>query len=265
VARQIPSDFDINSQDDLDCSETLIRDVLKLQVANWIRFRYAIHVGIEAVHLTSSGTIPEEVKEAYRELGKSHYEVIISLGCSKIALIGILESWRNPLLLRKCLKEFYFHVGCLLDNLARLIYIVNDPNSASAKYQGGKRRGYFVRHWVDWGELPDYPGYRRLKRHKPLFEIRNIRNSLTHSWPCPIYYDKETGQPIWPLAVRKQRDFLWPFDELPAVRRRYRGRRFLLEMMQGDFACVEKLQQDVFGKLVRDIRKFETNYAVKIQ
>jgi hypothetical protein len=41
---RIPSDFDVHSEQ-LDDSEKFIRDVLGLDIENWARFRYTIHVG----------------------------------------------------------------------------------------------------------------------------------------------------------------------------------------------------------------------------
>jgi hypothetical protein len=167
------------------------------------------------------------------------------------------------LLFTKSVKDFYFHVGCLLDNLARLIYIINDPNSATATQ---RRRGslVLVRHWIDWGSLGDYLRYARLKRSIRLREIINIRNSLTHSWSCPIAFDKK-GIPGWPLAARTKRDHPWPYDERETMLRRYRRWLPLLPMMESDFQFAEGFQNTVFGKLVRDVRKFERNYGVEIR
>jgi len=221
-------------------------------------------MGNDANNLHSKSSIAEEVKEAYRELAKSHYEVVTSLGRAKLSLQ--MASWYPAihfLLFTKSVKDFYFHVGCLLDNLARLIYIINDPNSATATQ---RRRGslVLVRHWVDWGSLGDYPGYSRLKRSRKLREIINIRNNLTHSWSCPIAIDK-MGVPGWPLAARSKRDHLWPYDEREIMFRQYRRWLPLLPMMESDFEFVEDFQNNVFGKLVRDVRKFERNYGVEIR
>jgi hypothetical protein len=144
MALPIPDDFDVQTQI-LDSNETFIRDELKLDIENWARFRYAIHVGNEADNLHSIHPIGKDVKEAYRELAKSHYETVNSLGYARLALGDASQSHQiNLLPFCKSLKDFYFHVGCLLDNLARLIYIVNDPGSASET----NSKGRLVRHWV---------------------------------------------------------------------------------------------------------------------
>lgn len=263
MALKIPINFNVHTQG-LDVNETLIRDHLNLQVENWARFRYTINIGNDASNLHSKTSIAEEVKEAYRELAKSHYEVVTSLGRAKLSLQ--MASWYPTihfLLFTKSVKDFYFHAGCLLDNLARLIYIINDPNSATATQ---RRRGslVLVRHWVDWGSLGNYPGYTRLKRSRRLREIINIRNDLTHSWSCPIAFDKR-GVPGWPLAARTKRDHPWPYDERETMFRQYKRWLPLLPMMKSDFAFVEDFQNTVFGKLVRDVRKFERNYGVEIR
>lgn len=264
MALKIPVNFDVRTQA-LDGNEEFIRDTLKLEIENWARFRYTINIGNEASNLHSKSSIAKEVKEAYRELAKSHYEVVTSLGRAKLSLeIASQYPAIHFLLFTKSVKDFYFHVGCLLDNLARLIYIVNDRNSAIERYRKRYLKGKLVRHWIDWGELRPYSGYARLKRSKRLLEIIKIRNDLTHSWSCPIALDGN-GLPHWPLAARMKRHHLWPYDERKTMFRQYRKWLPLLPMMESDFEFVENFQNTVFRKLVRDIRKFERNYGVEIR
>lgn len=264
MALKIPSDFDVRTLD-LDGNEEFIRDNLNLEIENWARFRYTINIGNAARNLHSKSSIPKEVKEAYRELAKSHYEVITSLGRAKLSLqIASLYPTIHRLLFTKSVKDFYFHAGCLLDNLARLIYIINDQNSAAERYDKRYRKGSLVRHWIDWGELRNYPGYTRLKRSRQLREIIKIRNNLAHSWSCPIKFDKK-GIPGWPLAARTKRDHPWPYDERETIIRRYKRWLPILQMMGSDFEFVESFQNNVFGKLVRDVREFERNYRVEIR
>jgi hypothetical protein len=259
MALQIPDNFDVYTEK-LDVNETFIRDALSVQIENWARFRYTIHVGNDADNLHSQGPVSEEVKAAYRELAKSHYEVITSLGCAAVSLEMVVESLEiHPILFKKSVKDFYFHTGCLLDNLARLIYIVNDPHSATET----NRRHHLLRHWVDWGSLRDYAGYARLKRSKHLREVINIRNNLTHSWSCPVVFINNI--PHWPLAIRRKRNHPWLYDERDTLRRRYRSWLPLLPMLKGDLEFVERFQHIVFGKLVRDVRKFDRNHSVQIR
>ncbi len=265
MALKIPASFDFRAEQ-LNPNETAIRDDLGLNVENWVRFRYTIHIGNDASCLYSTtGLIDPNVKQAYIELAKSHYEVVTSLGCTKLSFDEVENSLRvAPLAFKKSVKDFYFHAGCLLDNLARLIYIVNDPSSARETLRR-RNRQRLMRHWVDWGSLRLYPGYARLKQSVRLREMVNIRNNLTHSWTTPIALHPDTGTPYWPLAARRKRDLYWPYEEGKMMRTRYRTWIELIPMMRDDLAFLEKLQNRVFGKLVRDIRKFERNYGVTIQ
>lgn len=259
MALEIPDNFDVYAEK-LDVNETFIRDTLNLQIENWARFRYTIHVGNEASNLHSANPIPNEVKAAYRELAKSHYEVVTSLGCAAVSLEMVTQSLGiHPIVFKKSVKDFYFHTGCLLDNLARLIYIINDPKSATET----NRRGFLVRHWVDWGSLRDYAGYARLKRSRHLREIINIRNNLTHSWSCPVVFGNNI--PHWPLAIRRKRNHPWLYDERDILRQRYRRWLPLLPMLNSDLEFVEQFQDTVFGKLVRDVKRFEQTHGVEIR
>jgi hypothetical protein len=271
MAVKIPNSFDFRKEK-LDSRETFIRDQLKLNIENWARFRYTIHVGNDASCLQSKvGPVDQDVRQTYIELGKSHYEVVTSLGCVKLSFDGI-EGLASPEILefKKYIKDFYFHAGCLLDNLARLIYIVNDPNSAKETRSIGWDGGRLVipmRHWIDWGGLRSrsYPGYNRLKQSARLREIIKIRNSITHSWSPPGGLDTRTGVYYWPLAARKKRDLYWPYEEEGLMRARYRKWVPLIPMMRDDFVFLEGLQDQVFGKLVSDIQKFEDNHGIIIR
>lgn len=253
---------------ELDADETFIRDELRLNVTNWAKFRYTINIGVRASNLktTSGGAVTSDVEEAYRELGKSHHEVILSLGSTKLSLnlaqtaLGFLP---RQLAFKKSIKDFYFHIGCLLDNLARLIYIVNDPNCTTAVH----RTGQLIRHRMDWGMLRrryQYPSYSRITRSRMLNEIINVRNALTHDWSCPVYWDRDARTPVWPVAIRKKRAFYWPFDEEDELRRKYRKWVSILTMMSEDFDFIESFQSNVFSKLSRDIVRFERNHNVEI-
>jgi hypothetical protein len=269
MAISIPLDFDVNLIN-LDPLESRIRDEFRLEIGNWIKFRHTINIGTNA-EVLSSPILPiaNEVKQAYLEIGKSHYEVVTSLGNARLSLD--LATQAHPgdhLLFKKSYKDFYFHNGCLLDNLARLIYIVVDPQGATAKYLAAKgrklRRGHFIRHWIDWGELPLYPGYQRLKKSQQLAEIINIRNVFTHGWMCPIYRNQNNGTLSWPIAIRTRRNFYWPHGEQASMRKMYRKKMPILDMMQGDLTFIESFQVKVFDKLVRDIEKFERHNNVLI-
>ncbi|HLB45701.1 MAG TPA: hypothetical protein VJL59_01620 [Anaerolineales bacterium] len=274
MALKIAPDFDVNTQA-LDTNETFIRDNLKLQIVSWAKFRHTINIGNNASNLYSlAGPIPNDVQDAYRELAKSHYEAILSLGSAKLSLIFAanapnLQIGNRPSLLtfQKSMKEFYFHLGCLLDNLARLIYILNDPDAAIAK----DRRGRFIRHRIDWGDLcrrvESAPGlfrsYRRLTRSIVVDEILNIRNGFTHGWSCPI--NIATGVPFWPVALRSKRDYYWPYDEAPKMRTRYKKWVPVMQMAENDFAYMERFQNQIFAKLINSVATFEKTHKLVIR
>ena|SRR3990172_10933267 len=115
MARPIPSNFDFRNER-LDPIESRIRDEYNLNIENWAKFRYAINVGVAAENVV--GTNNQEIIDSYLELGKGHYEVICSLGYVKYAF----DQFNGPDLFSKLKanKDFYFHSGSLLDNLARL-------------------------------------------------------------------------------------------------------------------------------------------------
>jgi hypothetical protein len=72
-----------------------------MDVENWAKFRYAINIGTDPVHLHGT-SIPDEVKSAYRELGKGHYEVVCSLGYCNLAFLDLILG--NPFVLHKAVR-----------------------------------------------------------------------------------------------------------------------------------------------------------------
>jgi hypothetical protein len=257
---QVPPTYDPRKDTELDPNELFIRDGLKLDIDSWARFRYAIHVGNRASNLssTSAGPVSPQVAESYRELAKSHYEVITSLGCARLSL-DLARNAAPHLMFKKSAKDFYFHLGCLLDNIARLVYIINDAHAASAADKCGRLK----RHRVDWGTLGPYAGYARIKRSPHLKQIVNIRNAFTHGWGCPYLIRGNTL--FWPVAVRNRRDYLWPYDESSQMRRTYRAWRPAFDMMTDDLAFVQQLQNRVFKRLTKDARRFERTHHVTIR
>jgi hypothetical protein len=261
MAVPIPGDFDVR-QEELDANETFIRDVLGLRIENWARFRYTIHLGLEADHLHSAQPIDECVKEAYRELGKSHYTVVCALGHTCIAMHRVEEalSKHPPLFIDKSMKDFYYHAGRALDNLARLVYIVVAPDCAKARDKYGR----LVRHWVDWGSLPRHITDARYACGPEIDEIRNMRNILTHSWDCPTARHGEFG-PLWPLAVRTERDYLWFYDEREKMYERYDKWMPITQMIRMDLKALETFLDSIFAMLVEDIVLFEQHNNVEIR
>lgn len=252
----IPPNFDVFAQA-LDTNEQLIRDTLRIDIVSWAKFRHSIHVGNNAGVLTSPNPIPDSVKQSYRELAKSHYEVVCSIGCARLA-VDELANMQHPLQFKKFSKEFYYHAGALLDNLARLIFIIADGNAATL-HQGAR----LVRHWIDWGSLQTYPGYARFKQNKTLRGIINIRNVFTHSWTVPFRID-QNGVYYWPIWIRTDRDHPWPYDEQAVLNSTYRRWIPALDMIRRDFHFLCRFQTKVFDKLTSDVILFERNNHVTI-
>jgi hypothetical protein len=185
---------------------------------------------------------------------------------------------RNPpLVFRHLQKSFYFHLGCLLDNLARLIYIINAPDAATRTVSKNNSRPFRCR--IDWGDLrkeiendyektggKQYRGYRPFARSKRISQIINIRNGFTHGWYPPFVADPQIRALGWPVAIRTARDFYWPHDEREGAEMRKRYRKYLPinVIMRDDFAFMEAFQNRVFARLVRDVKKFERHNAVLI-
>mgnify|MGYP000984663830 CR=1 FL=1 len=261
MAVAIPADFDFRLIP-LDVNELYIRDVLGLKIEHWAKFRHAINIGNDASNLYSTGATlaSDNVKSAYRELGKSHYEVVTSLGYAVMSL-QIARGDNHLLMFQKSCKDFYFHAGCILDNLARLIFILNDRDSTNEIIT---RFNTFKRHWVGWGNLGDYAGHARAKRSQQLKGIRSIRNCLTHSWKIPFGVDTQ-GNYCWPLAVRLgEKSFLWPYDEI-RFRGKYRKWIPIIKMMEADIMFLEEFQDTTFKKLIKDIKQFEQANLVEIR
>lgn len=268
MAIRIPKNFNIATQS-LDSKETFIRDSLGLNIANWAKFRLAINIGTKANVLKSinGSSISRDVKLSYIELGKSHYEVITSLGCAKISLNELLNDSSRGITFNKNIKDFYFHAGRMIDNFARLVYIINDrmsPSAAGKKWFNNKKIQILERHWIDWGSLKNiYPKYRGFKSNKKIKEIINIRNTVTHSWSFPMR--SVTGYDLkWPRAIRNSRDLFWPYDELGNMDRYYRNWNVIIDDMISDFNILEKFQNDLFARLKTDIKIFENNNNIKI-
>ncbi|MBK5277235.1 MAG: hypothetical protein JJE09_00060 [Bacteroidia bacterium] len=264
MARSIPSQFNYLDED-LDENETLIRDTLKLSIENWAKFRYAINIGIDSSVLSAEITIDDKIKQAYRELGKSHYEVVTSLGNTHLAFLDAEKHQykRGHILFTKPVKEFYFHIGILLDNLARLIYLINHPKAAK-EYD---KRG-FVRHYLDWGqvrqsEFATKQFYNQFFDDLQVVEILNIRNNLAHNW-FPIPMKDENNIQILPLEIRNSRNYLWPFEERTEFDEKYKNWVPVICMLQNDLGYIDRFQSNLFGQLIINIYQFEKNNNVII-
>lgn len=271
MAIKIPKTFDYKLID-IDPLEKKVRDVLGVNIESWAKFRHTISLGVSSSCLSSNVALSEEVKACYLEMGKSHYEVVTMLGATRICIDNVKKfSKTDSLLFRKSFKEFYMHAGSVLDNLARLIYIINIPNAPIAQ----DRWGNFKRHTIGFGGLnsvlaqntSSLKGYSKAIKSKAINEIKTLRNNFTHSWPPTFFIENQTFDIFWPTAMRKKEQYyLWPHDndEAKKVKRQYRKKVKAIEMINEDWIQIEKFQNHIFSKLIKDIVKFERNHNLRI-
>jgi hypothetical protein len=256
MAVPISASFDY-LKEQIDINEHAARDIFRFNVDNWARFRWTIAVGNESSHLSGT-SIPEEVKGAYRELGKCHHEAISLLAYCGLSLQPLL--FGNPFVIQKTIKDFYFHGGSMLDNLSRVIYIVNVPDAASARTKANGT-GDYKRHAMTRGRL--------LENHKahigpyiqyldsPLIqEFSAVRNTIAHFWMIPI----RNGE--WPRPHLKDKGLAWHYDE--AEYHKYTGWQPVEMIIHEHLKELERVQNEIFGLLVTDIATFETNNKVQI-
>ncbi len=205
MAVAIPADFDY-LKEALNHDEVVIRDVFRLKVENWAKFRHAIGVGTETCRLSGTN-VSHEAKDAYLSLGKCHSEAVCSLG---YALKAFHDAYlENPFIGRKAIKDFYFHGGTLLDVLSRIVFVINVPSSHSSK----DKKGRYHKHLIDRGTLLSGHGkhladYRQFLNSSLIQEFVNVRNSMTHYWRIPSKDD------MWPRGeLKSTKAFAWPYDE----------------------------------------------------
>lgn len=252
----IPPNFDYRKEL-LNYNELVIRDVFRLKVENWTKFRFSIHVGTETTNLTGEN-VSEESKDAYLCLGKCHYEVVCSLGYAYKAFQD--AHIENPFICEKAIKEFYFHGGALLDILSRIVFIMNIPDSHLTK----NKRGMYDKHLIDRGTLINNKHKTHIADYLPFFEsglileLINVRNSMAHYWRIP-----NMNGTMWPRSeLKKTKAFAWPYDELDF--NNYTDWQSITQIIKEHFAELESVQNDIFGLLIRDIPKFEKIAGVTI-
>lgn len=268
MARIIPADFDV-FKELIDVNEQIIRDILKVNVNNWAKFRYSIYAGNSSDVLESNSSIDNNIRNAFIELAKSHYEVVNSLGYAKLSLNyieNVDKSKSDYLFLSfKWLKEFYIHVGSIFDNLARLIYILNSPDSATAVRN---KKNDLVRHWIDWGELKKkfiFPQYKSFMENQTLEEILLLRNNYIHNWRAPFGKNPKTLEIFLPVEIRSDRNYPWPYEEINELNNKYKNFKSLFHFVNEDFGFVEDCQDKIFELLIADLVTFENNYNIKIR
>ncbi len=271
MKKRIPENFDVydNTARGFGGDEIQIRDEFKIDITSWAKFRHAIRIGLNSKFLISSNgtSVPEEIKEAYRELGKSHYEIIKCVGHAHISFSQFkseYESRANFLLIEKTFKEFYFHLGFILDTFSRIVFILNHPESGTLE----KRKGIPRRHFIGWSDLiRDYANHSSFKQYQSIFTsnelegIKNIRNNYTHGW-APIAFVTDSDILI-PDEIREYNRFFWHYDEWNDYSK-YHYNHSMLEIASTDWEYLLELQSRLFSQAITDLDSFETNHNVYI-
>lgn len=262
MGRRVPRSYNF-ALEVLDPVEHHARNALTLNLRPWQRFRYAINSGTDTTKMRwSHGAHPNaDVQAAYLDLGKSTHEVISSLAFLRMSLDEALTA--TAIDFERRVKEFYFHGECLLDNMAKVIFIVAHPSSPTKDRGKTKIR---LRHWMGWrGLVPEESNlasrsYRFWLTSPRIDQIITIRNSLAHSWQPPFRVNTGTHQVFWPQGIRTRRDFPWPHDptEIPRLNRMFRKWVPVVDMMRDDLQFLERMQSSVFHSLKTDFVGFET-------
>lgn len=252
----IPPDFDYRKEL-INYNESIIRDVFRLKIENWAKFRFSIQVGTETTHLNGEN-VSDEAKDAYLSLGKCHYEVVCSLGYAYKAFQD--THIENPFICEKAIKEFYFHSGVLLDVISRIVFIINIPDSHSTK----NKNGTYDKHLIDRGTLINNKRKAHIADYLPflesslILELVNVRNSMAHYWRIP-----NMNGTMWPRSeLKKTKAFAWPYDE--ADFQNYTNWQSIAQIIREHFTELERVQNEIFGLLIRDIPKFEKNIGATI-
>jgi hypothetical protein len=263
MAIAIPPSFDY-LKEQLDVNESIARDVFHLDIASWAKFRSTIAVGNHVSHLRGISII-DEARDAYRVLGKCHYEVVCSLAfCAKSTWdmhFGQSFIWDTNagyiFMMSKTIKDFYFHAGALLDNLARLVYITNVKDAASAMKGQVRRMRLMDRTDLVKNFASDIAAYLPYIDNNAIKELVNVRNAMTHYWKIPF----QNG--CWPRSqLSSEKAYAWPYDEFEY--KDYSDWQPIPIIIREHFSELLKTQHEAFNLLVTDVNKFETNNGVTI-
>ena len=65
-------------------------------------------------------------------------------------------------------------------------------------------------------------------------------------------------------AARTERDHPWPYDEFAEIRKRYKRWAPIKDMLRKDLAYIEDFQNRIFGRLIKDVRRFERHHKLVI-
>lgn len=280
----VPTDYDVIDDASLDVVERHVTDDLGIDLQEWGAFRRAIKTGTEVQYLhflqDAAGnllcTVPVDlVERAYEETGKTHYEMVRSLGFAHLSrnqatqLHAGVAAINTKMQFDKSVKDFYFHLGSFLDSLSRLMFIFNRVQNVTTA--GNRERVNFGNEsQMNSPTLVQNPTTYPFKYLgtflAQLREIKNVRNAITHSWKIPEIIANNLYH--YPSTVRTQTNFQWWHEDPALVANVEAGTVALLpilQMLENDYQTMIQYQSFAFGILRADIPAFEHNHGVEIR
>lgn len=255
----------------LDAIETIGREVFRLNLLEWMRFRHLIYVGNDASKLLPSTgqAVPESLAVEYQTLAKSHYQSVSHLVCAYHCLEIVRKGQPNePIAYAAYFRaqpEFYYHLGASFDGVARVAFILCTHGQQSRvkkifswsysdtrKWNKGTKKFEFLAPFQELGKL--------VNQHS-IEEIYQIRNGVTHGWQIPALI--ESGKAYWPEEIKTQRFLAWPYIEI-AQFRKYTWKQTIEQIMEAHYANAEQFFNAAFKYLVVKISDWENANDVQI-
>lgn len=273
----------------LDFVENYIGTDLDVDLGGWVRFRHRINTGSHSSHLkfANKKLATKGKKEAYLDTGKGMYEIVSSLGMARLTLDQLAKHRANSssnstyaesfLEFLRQAKLFYFLMGGVTDNLARIVYTLRHKNSHKRGKEQKKRRkmgfgstGLKKEMDAEIKKLNNgtitladcrYTKYRFMYGTN-VSKVLAVRHFLTHVW-CP--FTKIIQREFyWPIQIWSERVYAWPHDQLEAKAFTKLTFEKVVPRMEKDFLVIEKLVDQTFKQLVKDVPDFELTYGATI-
>lgn len=268
--RTPPPNLAINTGE-LDGNERFIVSSLGVDALAWFRFRYAIAVGTNADVVTSTlsppAVISDDLRTLYCDFGRNHYDVICSLGAAKqLQVNASFSAAAPPLHVHIHLKGIYHNLGCCLDALSRIVYVLCFAD-ALTKRPGNPPDWRWFRHKVDWGMVGKMAlpaSFTAAFSNSTIKEIQNIRNTLTHGW-MPQATVGSSGKLHWPDHVCTARDIPWADDPAEQPRSVGSGNLEPIEdIVARHYNETSKIVTEVLDAAIAHIPTFEGFHNIRI-
>ncbi len=258
--RTLPNDFNYKKEI-LDSYETYVRDILAMPIEQWVKFNYRVHSADKVSVLFAQKIIPEELQQTFLEIGRRHKEVLLSLGYAKISLLETQQNIQaDRFKCTKSAKEFYFHLGTILDSLARITFLINYADAPTKRNLQGK----LIRHFIDFSIFRnDYnlTGYRKLFNQKTIKEIEVLKNNFQQNEPSPFIFADKGKELLFPVSLRNASK-PWSVELYNARFRKYVS---LSKMLEEDFNVIQNFQSALYEKLFQEVDKFEKVHKLIIR